>query len=175
MNLVVMQNRTAVTSSLVVAESFEKEHKHVLRDIENIKISQSRHGLPNMFFESKYVNSRGREYPMYEITKEGYELLKAKYTLQKEKTKSDILYVIKHKEIDSYYKIGITNNLNQRIKIFNTASPTGIEVVYKFNLENAKELEMKLHSFLKEKNSNLEWFNISLEDLNKALLKFNLV
>lgn len=36
MNLVIIQNRQAVTTSLQVAESFEKRHDHVLRDIETI-------------------------------------------------------------------------------------------------------------------------------------------
>ena len=82
MNLVVMQNRTAVTSSLVVAESFEKEHKHVLRDIENIKISQSRHGLPNMFFESTYEN-RGKQYKMYYMNRDGFTMLVGNFTGEK--------------------------------------------------------------------------------------------
>jgi len=173
MNLVIIKNRNAVTTSLVVAESFEKRHDHVLRDIE--KIQKDVLINEEMFWEGKVKDYYERDRKIYYMSDLGFNLLKTKYTLQKKKTKSNTLYIIKHKNIDNYYKIGITNDLNQRIKIFNTASPTGIEVVYKFNLENAKELEMKLHSFLKEKNSNLEWFNISLEDLNKALLKFNLV
>jgi len=82
MNLVVMQNRTAVTSSLVVAESFEKEHKHVLRDIENIKISQSKLGLPNMFFESTYEN-RGKQYKMYYMNRDGFTMLVGNFTGEK--------------------------------------------------------------------------------------------
>ena len=82
MNLVVMQNRTAVTSSLVVAESFEKEHKHVLRDIENIKISQSKLGLPNMFFESTY-EKRGKQYKMHYMNRDGFTMLVGSFTGEK--------------------------------------------------------------------------------------------
>ncbi len=34
--LVIIQNRQAVTTSLQIAESFEKEHRNVLRDIEGL-------------------------------------------------------------------------------------------------------------------------------------------
>ena len=78
MNLVVMQNRTAVTSSLVVAESFEKEHKNVLQDIKNLTAENS--AVKNMFFESKYVNERGREYLMYYMNRDGFTLLAMGYT-----------------------------------------------------------------------------------------------
>ncbi len=36
-NLVIMKNQQAVTSSLQVAEVFDKNHQHVLRDIDNLK------------------------------------------------------------------------------------------------------------------------------------------
>ena len=36
-NLVIMKNQQAVTSSLQVAETFEKNHQHVLRDLDNLK------------------------------------------------------------------------------------------------------------------------------------------
>ncbi|WP_370531483.1 Rha family transcriptional regulator, partial [Enterococcus lactis] len=35
--LVILKNKEAVTTSLQVAESFEKKHKNVLRDIEKLK------------------------------------------------------------------------------------------------------------------------------------------
>ncbi|HHZ9639144.1 TPA: Rha family transcriptional regulator, partial [Enterococcus faecalis] len=36
-NLVIMKNQQAVTSSLQVAEVFEKQHKHVLEAIDELK------------------------------------------------------------------------------------------------------------------------------------------
>lgn len=35
--LVILKNKEAVTTSLQVAESFEKKHQHVLRDIDALK------------------------------------------------------------------------------------------------------------------------------------------
>ncbi|ELB49252.1 hypothetical protein OKG_01221 [Enterococcus faecium EnGen0034] len=35
--LVILKNKEAVTTSIQVAESFEKKHQHVLRDIDALK------------------------------------------------------------------------------------------------------------------------------------------
>lgn len=72
-DLVVMQNGEAVTSSLKVAEVFEKEHKNILRDIK---------GMFNetYFIKSSYVHPQNKQvYPMYYLTKEGFLLLTSSY------------------------------------------------------------------------------------------------
>lgn len=40
-NLVIMKNKQAVTSSLQVAETFGKQHKHVLESIDNLVAENS--------------------------------------------------------------------------------------------------------------------------------------
>ena len=61
-NLVIIQNRQAVTSSLQVAENFEKEHKNVIQNIKNLAAENS--ATKNMFHEDTYEN-RGKQYTMY--------------------------------------------------------------------------------------------------------------
>lgn len=73
MDLVVIQNRKAVTTSLQVAESFEKEHNHVMRDIK--KLTDQNWTVKNFFYEGTYKNDRGREYPMYYMNRDGFTLL----------------------------------------------------------------------------------------------------
>lgn len=73
MDLVVIQNRKAVTTSLQVAESFEKEHNHVMRDIK--KLTDQNWTVKNYFYEGTYKNDRGREYPMYYMNRDGFTLL----------------------------------------------------------------------------------------------------
>ena len=65
-------NDQAMTNSLLVAEKFGKEHKNVLRDIQNLVAQNSAAKL--YFFESEYEN-RGKNYPMYIMNKEGFSLL----------------------------------------------------------------------------------------------------
>lgn len=57
------QNGEPVASSRQIAENFGKEHKDVLRAIENIKAQNC--ALTSMFFEATYTAGTGKAYPMY--------------------------------------------------------------------------------------------------------------
>ena len=81
MNLVVMQNRTAVTSSLVVAESFEKQHKNVIQAIENIKKDELI--FQQMFFEGNEPDSYGRNRKVYYMNRDGFTFLVGGFTGEK--------------------------------------------------------------------------------------------
>lgn len=75
------QNGQPVASSRDVAEHFEKEHKHVLRDIENLI-----GGLPNFghtppFYKTTYIHPQnGQTYPMYLMNRDGFTLLAMGFT-----------------------------------------------------------------------------------------------
>ena len=69
-----------VTTSKMVAEVFGKEHKHVLRDIDNLK------DVPNfglMFFEASQPDSYGRPQRIYQMNRDGFSLLAMGFTGQK--------------------------------------------------------------------------------------------
>lgn len=68
-----------VTTSLKVAEVFEKDHKNVLQSIENLAAEKS---AAKFFTESTY-SSRGKEYPMYEMDRDGFSLLVMGFTGEK--------------------------------------------------------------------------------------------
>lgn len=57
-------------TSLEVAELTGKEHNHIMRDIRNI-LSQLDEISQSNFGPSTYTSDRGKEYPMYLLTKEG--------------------------------------------------------------------------------------------------------
>lgn len=71
-NLVIMKNKQAVTSSLQVAETFGKQHKHVLESIKNLVAENS--AAKSMFAEGSYEN-RGKEYRMSYMNRDGFTLL----------------------------------------------------------------------------------------------------
>lgn len=71
-------NNQPVANSRQVAEHFDKQHGHVLRDIENLKISLSNFG--EYFFQTTYTNERGREYPEFLINHDGFTLLAMGFT-----------------------------------------------------------------------------------------------
>ncbi|WP_342441786.1 Rha family transcriptional regulator [Lysinibacillus sp. FSL K6-0075] len=81
MNLVIIQNRQAVTTSLQVAESFEKRHDHVLRDIETILGGFPNSGEAPMFYESAYQHPQNKQqYRMFYMNRDGFTLLAMGFT-----------------------------------------------------------------------------------------------
>ncbi len=87
MNLVVIQNRQAVTSSLQVAESFDKQHKDVLESINNLMkgvAENSAYSNSPIFFESTYQHPQNKQkYPLYYMNRDGFTLLAMGFTGQK--------------------------------------------------------------------------------------------
>ena len=72
------ENNRLVVSSRKVAEVFEKEHKHVMRDIKaldcNAEFNQSNFGLV------EYRDAKGEMRPEYLITRDGFTLLAMGFT-----------------------------------------------------------------------------------------------
>ncbi|OAB30210.1 hypothetical protein PMSD_20710 [Paenibacillus macquariensis subsp. defensor] len=63
---------------MTVSEVFKKDHDKVMRDIRELECSEE-FSLAN-FGESTYANDRGREYPKYFITQDGFSFLAMGYT-----------------------------------------------------------------------------------------------
>lgn len=71
-----MQNGEPVVSSRQIAESFEKRHDHVMRDIEDIMRGLPKNGDTPMFYKTEYVHKQnGQTYPMYLMNRDGFTLL----------------------------------------------------------------------------------------------------
>lgn len=72
------ENGDAITTSLLVAKKFGKNHAHVLRDIEILGCSdefrESNFGL------SSYFSQQNKELPMHIMTKDGFTFLVMGYT-----------------------------------------------------------------------------------------------
>lgn len=72
-----------VVSSLDIAETFEKEHRHVLEDIRRILDSISTAEISALFYESSYTANNGKKNPMYYMNRDGFTLLVMGYTGEK--------------------------------------------------------------------------------------------
>jgi anti-repressor protein len=80
-DLVILKNRQAVTTSITVAESFQKRHDHVLRDIQEAKKD-----IPNfgeMFREGVDPDSYGRPRKVFYMSRDGFTLLAMGFTGRK--------------------------------------------------------------------------------------------
>lgn len=71
------QNGEPVASSRQIAESFGKEHKSVLRSVEDLVAQNC--AAKSMFYETTFEN-RGKQYPMYLMNRDGFTLLAMGFT-----------------------------------------------------------------------------------------------
>lgn len=77
-DLVIMHDQQAVTTSLKVAEIFEKEHRVVMKSIRNL--TAQNYAVKKMFVEDSYLNSRNQQQPMYYMNRDGFTLLAMGFT-----------------------------------------------------------------------------------------------
>lgn len=161
-----MKDGNIVSTSLDVSKSFEKRHDHVMRDIRNI-INRNPEFKTN-FTECETKDSYGRKRMIYDLSEEGLNILKSRYSF-KQRKKSDLLYILKHKNINDYYKIGITYDIEARIKQLSTASPFGIEVIKLIHNDKVSKIEKELHNTYSNKRLNGEWFKLTNDELNKII------
>lgn len=75
--IIILRNKQAVTTSLKVAEVFNKRHDNVLASIKNIDCSDEFAALN--FKESSYKDITGKVNPMYYITRDGFTFLAMGY------------------------------------------------------------------------------------------------
>lgn len=68
------QNDQVLTTSLKVAEVFEKEHKHVLDAVRKLFTAENS-AVKQMFQESTYLNERNQSQPMFVMNRDGFTLL----------------------------------------------------------------------------------------------------
>jgi len=75
---VVLKNGHAITTSLIVAEVFGKQHKDVLRSINNLDCSVE--FSQRNFAPASYFDAQGKPRPMYNIGKDGFIFLGMGFT-----------------------------------------------------------------------------------------------
>lgn len=97
---------TARVDSLFVADFFEKQHKHVLRDI--AKITEPTSGLSKEFIRENfkadtYKDKTGRKLPCYQMTRDGFTMLVMGYTGAKA-MKFKEMYIKRFNEMEQFIK-----------------------------------------------------------------------
>nr|DAH89432.1 MAG TPA: regulatory protein [Caudoviricetes sp.] len=70
------QNGEPVASSRQIAESFEKNHRDVLKAIEGLEVGLRKTSQTPMFYKTEYIHEQnGQTYPMYMMNRDGFMLL----------------------------------------------------------------------------------------------------
>lgn len=85
MNEITITNRDGklTVSSLQVAADFGKQHKSVIRNIQSLVLETSAQNCANLFIESSYTDSYGRQQKCYDVTRDGFSLLVMGFTGKK--------------------------------------------------------------------------------------------
>lgn len=135
-DLVIMHDRQAVTTSLILAEAFEKEHSKVIRSIEQ-KINGAKNGLvKNMFAEATYLDKKGEQRKMYYLNRDGFTFIVMGFTGRKADE-------FKLKYIDAFNKME-EQIRNQSLQVLNQSTDDlkRANLLYKIaNLTSDEELK----------------------------------
>lgn len=116
-NLVIMKDRQAVTTSLQVAEGFEKEHKNILRDVESLKKDVL--NFEQMFSEGNEPDSYGRDRKVFYMNRDGFTLLAMGFT-GKTALQFKLKYIDAFNKMEARIKQQIdTSNLSPELQMFN--------------------------------------------------------
>lgn len=116
-NLVEIRDNQVVVSSRQVAEYFGKEHRNILRDIEDIIIQGGMLNFEHtqMFHKTIYINEQNKQqYPMYLMNKDGFSLLVMGFT-GKEALKWKIKYIEAFNDMEQYLKQLQVSNVDKKI------------------------------------------------------------
>lgn len=115
-NLVIMKNRQAVTSSLHVADNFEKRHDHILRDIDGVKKDVPNFG--EMFFQTIEPDSYGRDRRVIYMNRDGFTLLAMGFT-GKRALQFKLKYIEAFNKMEDHIKHQIdTSKLSPELQMF---------------------------------------------------------
>lgn len=119
-------NRLMVNSR-EVAVMVEKNHSHLMRDIQGYMdvLRKSNFGLSDFFIESTYLSSQNKELPCYLISKKGCDMVANKMTGEK-----GVLFTAAY--------VTKFENMEKQLK-----TPTSIEDVLIASLQSMKDIKLK--------------------------------
>ncbi|MBG9882810.1 hypothetical protein CHCC20488_1151 [Bacillus paralicheniformis] len=98
--LVFNKENIAVTDSLIIAETFDKQHKDVLRDI-RIQMDYAGEEFSQRNFAPSNYEVRGKQYPKYDLTEEAFTLVVFGYNT-KEAVQTKIKFIQEFKRMKEY-------------------------------------------------------------------------
>ncbi|WP_368270629.1 Rha family transcriptional regulator [Ligilactobacillus salivarius] len=184
-NLVIMHERQAVTTSLILAEAFEKEHSKVIRTIETkLKMTEAKNGLSEMFAESTYTDRSGKQNKMYYLNRDGFTFIAMGFTGRK-------VDEFKLKYIDAFNKMEeqirnqslqvlnqSTDDLKRANLLYKIANLTSDEELKEESLKSSYELvtgkliHQKKTDYQKLYEAVTERYGDSVEDNLKGAIRF---
>lgn len=184
-NLVIMHDKQAVTTSLVLAEVFEKQHKNVIQAIEaKIEPAENQARYKRMFYEGIYIDKKGEQRKMYYLNRDGFTFIAMGFTGRKADE-------FKLKYIDAFNKMEeqikseslqlVTANAddlkraNLLYKIANLTSDEELKeqsLKSSYELVTGKSIRQKKTDYQKLYEAVTERYGDSVEDNLKGAIRF---
>lgn len=78
--IVALQGDHPTTNTLIIAEYFGKQHKHIMRDLRELMTDCPEEFNGSNFGLVEYYDSKGEKRPMYTLTRDGFMLLSMGFT-----------------------------------------------------------------------------------------------
>lgn len=120
-NLVIMKDQQAVTSSLQVAENFEKQHKNIIQVIDKkMHSTENSAQYKTMFVEGTYKDKSGKQNKMYYMNRDGFTFIAMGFTGVKADT-FKLKYIEAFNQLENEHKQRQidTEELSPELKMFN--------------------------------------------------------
>ena len=143
------RNDQVLTNSLLVAEKFGKEHKHVLDAIRELIQGCAETSADPMFVETIYVNEQNRqEYPMFVMNRDGFTLLAMGFT-----GKKDLKFKLDY--------IAAFNAMERSLKEIKTPQ-TYAEALRRLadEVEAKEQIQYQLEQKTEQLDESKEWYSI---------------
>ena len=123
-DLIIMKNQQAVTTSLNIANDFDKEHHNVIKAAESLKKDVV--NFNEMFFEGSEPDSYGRPRKVYYMNRDGFTLLVMGFTGSK----------------SLEFKLKYINAFNEMERVVH--APMSMEDIMISTLETQKQLKIEV-------------------------------
>lgn len=133
-DLVMITDQKAVTTSLIVATTFEKMHKNVLRDIDKLECSDEFRRLN--FEPSSYLNEQNKPQPMFQITRDGFSFLAMGFTGKKAAQFKEA-FIAEFNRMEQALRDGASETRRVDVNMNHTrgvTNPHGLDIRYNLDL-----------------------------------------
>lgn len=144
-NLVIMKDQKAVTSSLQVADGFDKNHQHILRDLDGLK--EGVQNWTDLFYEDTYIHPQNKQpYRMIYMNRDGFTLLAMGFT-GKKALAFKLKYIQAFNEMESHIKQQLDiSKLSPDLQMFHSVFSTLANQQLEFaqQKERQEKLENKI-------------------------------
>ncbi|CAM3603621.1 phage regulatory protein/antirepressor Ant [Erysipelothrix urinaevulpis] len=118
--IVILENKQAVTTSLMIAEVFNKRHANVIRDIEehikDLKESGNSKLSSEMFYEGYYVK-RGKNEKKYFMNRDGFSLLVMSFNNTKGVLEWKLKYIEAFNKMEQQLQLQAPTNMIEALQM----------------------------------------------------------